>query len=46
MVREIPVIDNLDILEASTVVQGNESDGAGITVGTNPALQEDGAKGG
>ena len=41
VVRKLVVIDDLDILETSPIVQGQKADGARIAVGTDPSLQDD-----
>ena len=44
MVLKITVIDELDILEASSIIQGDEADRTGIAIGPNPAGKIDVAK--
>lgn len=44
VILEVTVIDELDVFEASPVIEGNEADGTGIAVRPNPAGKVDIAK--
>ena len=40
VIFDVRVIDDLDVLKARSIIEGDEADGTRIAVGTNPTFEE------